>query len=211
MRCPEFEALIDYADGKIDEANRSLIEQHVGSGCEECSATLAWYSGMVAVASSDTSFDPPTWVFNRALDVFRNARDQAERRGVRGVMARLRALLVFDSFASTEIVMARSGATAARQLLFSAAPYDIDMLVAGSDDSDRVLVTGQVLATGSEDFDDVQGLTVEVVQDSTIVFSTETSEFGEFSVADIPPGVYSLRLVSDTREIVVPDAPILVS
>jgi hypothetical protein len=210
MACPDFETLIDCADGRLAGEERALVESHVAAGCEACSAALAWYAAMTETAAADTSVEPPPWVTRRAIGLFREAREAAGRRGLRGVVARIRAALVFDSLAGLvpDALPARNAASSpTRQLLYAASPFDIDLLISGAGPS--LSVTGQVLASGADDFEGVAGLLVELEHNGR-VSATSTSEFGEFTIDDVAPGVYDLRLVGGTREIVLSSMPVSV-
>jgi anti-sigma factor RsiW len=210
MPCPTFESVIDFADGALGGTDNSNVEKHIAD-CPDCRAALAWYEQTVATAAADTSVEPPAWVTKKAIGLFVDAREAAERRGIRGLVARLRAALVFDSLAgSDELVYARSGApVASRQLLYNAAPYDVDLLIASAT-GNRVAVTGQVLAAdaGADGFEGVGGLTVELARAGDVVATATTSEFGEFTLDEVAPGRYDIWLVGDGREIVLSDAPV---
>ena len=211
MPCPEFEALIDYADGRLSPDGKLALENHLSGDCSQCAAVLAWYAGVVETSGADRSVEPPAWVTKRAVGLLAEAKQAAASRGVRGLLARIRAALVFDSLAGapgTDMLPARSETTGTRQLLYSAAPYDVDLLIAG-DTAGRLTVTGQVLATDAEGFDEVRGLTVELAREGAVTLSTLTSEFGEFSLGDVAPGTYDVRLVGAGREIVLAETPIV--
>ncbi len=210
MSCPTFENLIEFADNESPSAEKLAVADHVGL-CNACQTTLAWYRGIVETARHDTSFDPPVWETRRAVGLFADARDAAARRGIRGLISRLVGSLVFDSNAAmaTDMVPARSSAaTATRQLLYQADPYDIDLLISGELGAPDVVVTGQVLASDVDAFEGVAGLTVELERDGRVVGTIETSEFGEFTLGGVAPGSYTLRLAGSSREIVLPDASI---
>jgi hypothetical protein len=205
MMCPTFDNLIEMADGRLAPDEKASVERHA-AGCGACSATLRWYEGFVLAAATDASFDPPVWVTRRAIDLFGEAREAASRRGLRGLVARLRAALVFDSLGgalAADAIPARRGPIQeSRQLLFSAPSYDIDMLVAPADAADALRVTGQVL--GAEGgFEGVRNLRVELAG-----VSVQTTEFGEFAFENVAPGVYEVRLVDERREIILTDVPV---
>lgn len=209
MTCPTFEILIDYADGGRSRSEE--ITAHLSRGCAACEETLTWYAGFVETASADSSVEPPTWVTRRAVSLFAEAREAANERGVRGLVSRLWAALVFDSMGgslSADAIPARTGACASRQLLYSAAPYDIDLFIAGSSTPDSISITGQVLSSDVEGFESLAGLTVMIELGGDVAAAVETSEFGEFTMRDVAPGVYNLRIVGETREIVLPETPI---
>jgi anti-sigma factor RsiW len=211
MTCPNFDILIDYADDKLQPQDAAAVKAHLATGCDACSTTLEWYAGFVATATADTSVEPPVWVTRRAFSLFSDAREAASRRGLRGIVSRLRAALVFDSLAgatASDMIPARGAAAPSRQLLFTAAPYDVDLFVAGGSTPESVSVTGQVLTTDAEDFESVRGLVVSLERGGEILASVATSEFGEFTVRDLAPGVYDVRLASQTREIILEATPL---
>jgi hypothetical protein len=211
MPCPEFEILIDYADGRLQLAEHASVERHLAGGCADCREALEWYASFAAAAAADESVEPPAWVTRRAISVFSDAREAASRRGLGGLVSRLRAALVFDSLSGAlagDAIPAREAGGASRQLLYNAAPYDVDLLIAGGDAPPSLVVTGQVLTPDADDFEGVSGLTVTAERDGAAVASTETSEFGEFTLAGLVPGLYDLRLAGAAREILLSDAPI---
>jgi hypothetical protein len=218
MPCPTFETLIDFIDGRLVSPESGEVERHLADGCAACESAVEWHMGFARTAAADTSFDPPEWVMRRAVSLFADARDAAARRGIRGVLNRLRAALVFDSLAGfagglDDAIPARNAATESaaadrRQLLYSVPPYDVDLLVTPSGASNDFSVTGQILASEESDFARVGGLTVEFTRGAVVVATVETSEFGEFTVQGLPGGTYDVRIVGNGREIVVPEAPL---
>jgi hypothetical protein len=210
MFCPTFESLIDFVDGRLAPPEMGLVGRHLAEGCETCASIVDWHRGFVSTAHSDNAFDPPEWVTRRALNLYSEARDAASRRGIRGLLNRLRAALVLDSLAGSldDAIPARNAASENRQLLYSALPYDIDLLVTPSDVSLSFSVTGQILASEESGFAPVGGLTVEFERGGVVVETVETSEFGEFTVQSLPGGTYDVRIVGNGREIVVPEAPL---
>jgi hypothetical protein len=209
MTCPTFEILIDYADGGRSRSEE--IAAHLSRGCATCEETLTWDAGFVETAGADTSVEPPVWVTRRAVSLFAEAREAANERGVRGLVSRLWAALVFDSMGgslSADAIPARTGASASRQLLYSAAPYDIDLFIANGSTPESISITGQVLSSDVEGFESLGGLTVTIELGGDVAAAAETSEFGEFTMRDVAPGVYNLRLVGETREIVISETPI---
>jgi hypothetical protein len=197
MPCPTFQSLIDYVDGRLARDEAPEVERHLAAECGECRAAVAWYAGFAGTAREDTSVEPPSWVTRRAIGIFAEAKEAAARRGLRGLVSRLRAALVFDSMAgasSGDAIPARASAGPSRQLLYSAAPFDVDMLIAAGDRPHTLVVTGQVLTADGDDFESVRGLAVTLEREGEAVATAETSEFGEFTLPDLPPGLYELRL-----------------
>src|SRR5262245_16324177 len=147
MKCHGFEALADYVEETLTSAEARAIAAHLELGCLSCSADVSWYKTVRAIVEADDLMEPPPWVFKRALRIFESRTADA---GVLAQVARagkLIAQLVFDSMQRPAIAGARSGATEARQLLYRADEYSIDLQFA-FEGQDRVELTGQVLREG---------------------------------------------------------------
>src|ERR1044071_9416118 len=108
MKCPVFEQVIDYLDGKLTPAEAAPVAAHLTTDCAACAETRTWYERLRAVTASDDSVAPPTWVFKQAVRLFETTRRPrlAERLG--DAIARL----VFDSFARPQLAGIRSAETA---------------------------------------------------------------------------------------------------
>jgi hypothetical protein len=211
MACPAFETIADLVDGRLSPADTASVERHLADGCRACAGTAEWYRAFVATATADRSLEPPAWMTQRAIDLFAEAREAAAQRGMKGLFARLRASLVFDSLvggATADAMPARGVGAESRQLLYMAPLFDVDMLVAPLEGAQRLLVTGQVLSSSGAGFEGVGGLTVELERNGEVAAVAETSDFGEFAFEGVEPGLYDLRLGRGSREIVIVHAPI---
>ena len=211
MACPTFETLVDFVDERLSPLDRAGVERHVTDGCGTCAGTAGWYRTFKMSAGADRSFDPPGWAIQRAVGLFSEAREAARARGLEGLLARLRASLVFDSFAGSvtaDRIPVRGEGAGSRQLLYMAPLFDVDLLVAPVEGAQRLVVTGQVLSSGGAGFEGVGGLTVELKREGEVTAVAETSDFGEFAFEGVAPGLYDLRLGASGREIVIVEAPI---
>jgi hypothetical protein len=118
--------------------------------------------------------------------------------GLRAVLATLR----FDSWATPAAAFAlRSGGSATRHLLFSAAGRDVDLRISPSGDGFQL--SGQVLGP-----DDSGQLTLAYTADGHAgeapERSTPVDEWGEFRLAGLPGGTCSLTLHLGGERIVLP-------
>lgn len=207
MKCHGFEALADYVEQRLASAEAKAIAAHLELGCARCSADVSWYQTVRAIAEADDLIEPPPWVLKRALRIFETRTSDA---GVLAQVARagkLIAQLVFDSMQRPAIVGARSGAAEARQLLYRADEFSIDLQFAFLP-QDRVEMTGQLLREGDLRFESVALQPLQLMRAGRTVFATLTNERGEFVIGQIEPGSYSLNIDVDELSITIFGLPI---
>ncbi|HVF89294.1 MAG TPA: zf-HC2 domain-containing protein [Blastocatellia bacterium] len=204
MRCPSFERLIDYLDGRLADGEADRVAGHLASGCQQCAPTRAWYEGLRELVASDDTIEPPSWVLKRAVRIFD---EKAARPNLVERLGRAVASLVFDSFAHPSLVGVRSTETANRQLLYHAGEYSIDLQIAPTDGA-GVDMRGQVLREGEERFESVTGLKVELGRGNNRPRATFTGATGEFAFQNVEPGDYDLYLETEALGITVYGLPL---
>jgi putative zinc finger protein len=205
MKCPKFEQLVDYLDNRLTEAESARVRAHLATDCQTCTETRAWYEGVRAIAASDESIEPPTWVLKRAVRIFET---QHNRPRLVERIGQAVASLVFDSFARPAVSGVRSTETTNRQLLYRAGDYSIDLQVAPSDQS-RADLIGQVLREGETTFESVSGLRLEIARGGEKTYSTLTDAMGEFKISGMDCGTYDLRVELSEGSITVPQLPVI--
>jgi hypothetical protein len=205
MKCPSFERLIDYIDGKLgQQVEAAPVGAHLAAGCPRCSADSQWYQKLRAITRGDDSIEPPAWVIKRAIRIF-----ETQRAGPRVVerLGRAVAALIFDSFAQPAIAGVRSTETASRQLLYQAGDYSIDLQVAIASEHNASVIA-QILRENQPRFESVAGLSIELVRGGRPTAATATNEMGEFTINDVVPGTYDLRVKTPDGMITVPELPV---
>ena len=203
MKCPGFEQMIDYLDGKLKPAEAKRVAAHLASDCAACGETRAWYERVRAVAANDDTVAPPAWVFKQAVRIF----DTARRPRLTERIGQAIATLIFDSFARPQLAGIRSTETANRQLLYRAGDYAIDLQIAPSMGGRGDLI-GQVLREGEATFESVAHLPLEIACGSQLFYATVTDEMGEFKISDVDYGTYDLRINLAEGQITIPELPI---
>jgi hypothetical protein len=115
--------------------------------------------------------------------------------------ARRRVELVLDSFA-TVTAGARSAAHCQRHLLYRAEPYEIDLLLESHPESNRLVVTGQLLDTSQPEIFR-RGVRVTLWNFRQSFVTLRTNQWGEFwgEIEDSAELMVSLKV--QTREIVI--------
>jgi anti-sigma factor RsiW len=188
MPCPPLELLIAYAAGELAPDEREPVSTHLGTTCSACEREVAAVAELRRIERSGELEDPPLTVLRRAERVPADARS----RSLRSLAGRV-AALVFDARRDPLPSGARSSATTARQSLFRALDYDIDVRVSATGAS-AARVSGQVLPGPDRPLDAVAGLEVALVGTDGSTLVAETSELGEFDFGPCAEGEYTLAV-----------------
>jgi hypothetical protein len=207
MKCPEFNDLIDFLDGRLSGDKADLVAGHLESGCRDCFANRDWYEQVRSIATGDHTVEPPPWVLKRAIRLFETRK---EKPNVAARVGQAIASLVFDSISRPMPEAARSAHAANRQLLYCAGDYSIDLVIAQSGQSGADMF-GQVLRDGDFEFESVKGLPLELTTKGQRVRSVETNGLGEFSMNGLMQGEYDLKVETPEASITIQNLPLKVS
>jgi len=193
MKCPGFEKLTDYIDSRDDSIARDSFAPHIAS-CSACQADVTWYATISSICASDDTIVPPNWVLNRALKLFEAA---SARAGLAERVGRVVARLLFDSGVQPTLAGARSSGIDARQMLFQAEDFSIDLQVEHGEPAHAGL-TGQILREGEGMFESVAERRLTLLSNGRNVVSTTTNSRGEFTIQTVECGSYDLEIdISD--------------
>jgi len=190
-----FARLADLAEGRLAAEDERAARAHLAecAGCSEQSAELA---RLTTLMRADASEDAPRDVLMEAVGLFRARRPESA--AAPGLLRRVVAALTFDSSTLTPAFGVRSGQAApARQLLFSAGDFDVDLRLAAG--GEGWTVSGQVLgpcAGGEVEVAGAQG---------PAAARADLNDLCEFTLPPVPEGVYTLRLRVDEVEVEIPE------
>jgi hypothetical protein len=186
-----FARLADLAEGRLAPPDERDARAHL-AGCADCAGQAAQLARLTTLMRTDTSEDAPRDVLSNAVGLFGARR--AER--APGVLRRVLAALTFDSSTLTPAFGVRSGQAApARQLLFSAGDFDVDLRLAPG--GEGWTVSGQVLGP-------CEGGEVEVAAGDEQA-RAGLNDLCEFTLPPVPEGVYTLRLRVGAVEVEIPE------
>lgn len=186
-----FEKIADLAEGHLSSVERTEALSHVGT-CSRCAAKLEKLESVINLMREDKALDAPPALVSSAVNLFRSRASSKEP----SLTQRIIAALSFDSLQMSPAYGVRSGSAAtARQLLFSAGDYDLDLRIAQSGEVWNV--SGQVL--GKE----CAGGLIELESESAIK-RAELNEQCEFTLAALPAGSYQFRLKLSDLEVEIP-------
>ncbi|MBS1797878.1 MAG: hypothetical protein JSS81_28920 [Acidobacteria bacterium] len=147
-------------------------------------------SQIVHLMQTDQSADAPADAVQWSKNLFRSRAAAPKKSVVQRIMAVLQMDLSPDQAAFGE----RSATASARQLLFAAGDYHIDLRIAAS--KKGATVSGQII--GEE-----LAATRVGLEGPAGTLATEANEIGEFRFETVAKGVYDLSLTIADREIVV--------
>jgi hypothetical protein len=194
------EKWIDFVNQVANTSEMESMKQHLQQGCKRCAATVSLWGKVRRSAASDANYQPPADAVRVVKSAFAGAVFSGKRK-----TAASRVAVLFDSFLQPVFAGARSAAAGARQMLYHADPFQIDVQIEAKS-GNRILVTGQLLesnnpAIGCHDvrvvISNMRGNMVHVVTNQFGEFSGEVENSGDlqmtFTGADDKPVVISVR------------------
>jgi hypothetical protein len=191
MKCPETDKLLAFAAAELEPSDTREIDDHLSTGCRACTAEI---SEVLRLRELNRALeDAPPWAIRKAAEIPAN-----RRAGTLTAIAGRLADLVFDSLRDPLPKGARSTHAGARQMLYRALEYDIDLRVTPMPGG-MARITGQVMPGLLRAAETVDGL--EVALDGHIANTALTSELGEFDLGAVTPGTYELVVEADEEAI----------
>ena len=192
---PSFARLTDLVERRLDPEDRGRLDSHIRA-CDACASNVGWLERVTGVMRAGALEEPPEPVVNRATRLLRLRTGSQQPQP--SLVRRILAVLSFDTApALGEMALGlRSGEQAAlRQLLFIAEDRQIQLRVQPA--THGWLIAGQVLGSCDD------GGRAEL-HGPTLV-DADLNEVCEFSLPEVPSGVYRLLLRLGHTEIDVPD------
>jgi hypothetical protein len=181
-----FAQLLDLRDGQLPPAVQADLRRHLGT-CGACAAELAALERAITIMRRDTSVDAPADVIARAVQLFVPTRT-ASPVHLRRILATLR----FDSAQPAPALAVRAETWQARQLLYHAEAYDLDLRMTPTDG--LWSVQGQVLGPCTGGLVELRGAQ-EAVHGALDVLCT-------FTLPPVPADRYTLTLRLPEVEVV---------
>ncbi|MCO6510551.1 MAG: hypothetical protein J5I65_07130 [Aridibacter famidurans] len=139
---------------------------------------------IIRLMQTDDSADAPSEAVKWSKNLFRTRQKQPS------ALQRIKAVLKLDIAPGQAVFGERSGAAEARQMLFEAGEFGIDLRVSASEGAFEV--KGQILGEGFENREASLGDHV-----------TRTSDLGEFVFKAVEAGTYTFAVGNGEEEIVI--------
>ncbi|QQS39743.1 MAG: hypothetical protein IPM63_10170 [Acidobacteriota bacterium] len=139
---------------------------------------------IIRLMQTDDSADAPSEAVKWSKNIFRTRQKQPS------ALQKIKAVLKLDIAPGQAVFGERSGAAEARQMLFEAGEFGIDLRVSASEHGFEV--RGQVLGEGFENREAILGQ-----------HATQTNDLGEFVFEAVEAGTYAFSVGNGEEEIVI--------
>jgi hypothetical protein len=197
---------LQFLRAELDPELHAAMQRHLDTPCGKCSTTLSLLRKIEATAQADAQLDVPESAVRIARAIFALNKPQ-EVQLKPGILAKL----VFDSFREPAAAGVRSGRQLARQTMYEAGDYTIDLRFEPDLDPAQVVMVGQI---ANRVVPELPPRSVPIVLrgGGKELGRAVTNQFGEFQVVYRPKMplrllVSVLRGSSDHVEIRVPGSP----
>lgn len=195
LRCGmAFETLLDYYEGRADEAAAARVREHLTAGCQTCQQQLARIARTLDVLPELGRLPVPEPVLERARAIYRERFSKPERTSIL-------AKLVFDSRTHLALAGARGEENTSLQQHYRTDSYDIDLWQEWTEEKAWYLI-GQALST--------QGDAI-LRPDAVLLISPEGAtqtariEPREFHFDAVPEGRYTMIVQLGGVDVTLPD------
>jgi len=168
------EEWIDFVNQMTPHKKQEAMRNHLGSGCRGCQEKFALWQKVRGTAASEANYQPPADAVRVVKAAYATARIDSQEEDAKSLVE-----VLFDSFLQPAVAGARSSATGARQILYRADSFQIDLQIEPKPGSNYVVVTGQMMDVSTPEIVS-SGVKVKLSNFRENVIYTVTNEFGEF-------------------------------
>ena len=191
--------VIDLARGLASADQKADLERHLEGGCQKCLQLRVFWDRLFRIAKREADFEPPSGAVRSAKALFSALPQTGPTTGIRKV-----ARLIYDSCREPLPAGIRTIARGARQVMYKAGTFVVDLRLESQPDNNRVCLVGQILRQ-ADPLKSVEDVPVLLVQENSNVAETTTNSFGEFQLEFEPNKKNRLSLVlNENRAIVIP-------
>jgi hypothetical protein len=169
------EKWIDFVNQLLTASETESMKHHLQQGCKRCAATVSLWQKFQRAAALEAHYQPPADAVRIVKSAFAGAGLTPQRKKARGGIA-----VLFDSLLQPAFAGSRSAAPGARQMLYRADPFQIDVQIEAKSAGNRLLVTGQLLDSQDAAIT-CHGVRVILSNMRGNMTHVVTNQFGEFS------------------------------
>ena len=162
----------DFARNTLKEKSKAEMQAHLDTGCKPCGNILRLWIRVCEVSAREHAYGPAAGTVRTVKSLL--PRTSKSRRP--SVLE-----LLFDSKLTPVFAGIRSTTSTARQLLYAAGAYRIDLKMEPQLDTERVSIMGQVL-NSADPTQMIPTIPVTLIRNNKAITSTKTGDFGEFQL-----------------------------
>ncbi|MBI3949915.1 MAG: hypothetical protein HY314_05620 [Acidobacteria bacterium] len=196
MECISIEPIFALTQNRLPAGEAERIRTHLDTGCTACRNQWCPLQEVLAATAGHTLLQPPAWLTRQAMGLFTWNKTRSPENGLQ----RIPALLLVDSFAEGQLVGFRSASLMARQMLYRAGNYNINLSLNYLERMRAIDIIGQPMPLCA-DLEILAGADVEMLKNSIVTCATKSNEFGAFILSGIPEGIYDLRVKSEKEQL----------
>ena len=169
------EEWVDFVNQALAADKQEAMQQHLATGCKPCQENVTVWQRVSKMASAEASYQPPADAVRIAKAAFAASGSAQTKKASQSLVE-----VLFDSFRQPALAGARSIAAGARQVLYKAGPYQIDLQLEPKPGTNRLVITGQLLDVNNAE---VIGGDIPVTLSNHRGHSVvaPTNQFGEFT------------------------------
>jgi hypothetical protein len=168
------EEWIDFVNQTTPHKKQEAMRKHLASGCRGCEEKFALWQKVRGTAATEANYQPPADAVRMVKAAYAPARMSSQGEEGKSLVE-----VLFDSFLQPATAGARSRATGARQMLYRADSFQIDLQIEPKPGSNHMVVTGQMMDVSTPEIVS-SGVQVKLSNFRENVIYTVTNEFGEF-------------------------------
>ncbi|HVH87738.1 MAG TPA: hypothetical protein VM912_13505 [Terriglobales bacterium] len=168
------EEWIDFVNEVTPQRKQEAMRKHLASGCRACEQKFSLWQKVRCTAASEAKYQPPADAVRIVKAAYAGARTGSQREEGESLVE-----VLFDSFLQPATAGARSRATGARQMLYRADSFQLDLQIEPKPGTNHVLVTGQMMDVSTPEIVS-SGVQIKLSNFRENVIYTVTNEFGEF-------------------------------
>lgn len=186
MRHYEISQWLDFVHGLAGKSEQDAMQQHLATRCPKCQSTVDLLRKLMAAAVADSHYEVPEQAVRMARAIY--ALQGPERVQV---LPRIRARLTFDSFREPALAGVRSQQRIARQAMYEAGDYLLDLRIENERGEPKVSLVGQIANRATPE-QRLANVPVILAAGAEILGRTLSNEFGEFQMEYEPRRPLSL-------------------
>lgn len=164
----------DFVNQMISNGQKTAMQEHLESGCKACEGTVELWRKVRGAAAVEANYQPPAEAVRMAKAAFAAAGLPAKSKKTSSLVE-----VLFDSFLQPAMAGARSSGDGARQMLYRADPYQIDIHIEAKTEGSRLVITGQLLDVSNPAMVG-RAIQVSISNRRGSEVHTTTNQFGEF-------------------------------